>query len=155
MTRRAKLGHNTQLVLSSRSRSSFSGLSWLRRTIWGLYLAVDCRRKVSPYCSLSRGRLISAWSNRGDHDVCVCVCVLAPYCYLYSFKMYMLVCPCSSTMYLSVGVDAGLPMLLCYVPLLPRKYYVVDSGYPNKRGFLAPHRGCRYHLHDYRSRGRA
>ncbi|XP_026384805.1 protein ALP1-like [Papaver somniferum] len=30
------------------------------------------------------------------------------------------------------------------------KYYVVDAGYPNMPGFLAPYRGVRYHLHDRR-----
>ncbi|XP_026429150.1 protein ALP1-like [Papaver somniferum] len=29
-------------------------------------------------------------------------------------------------------------------------YYVVDAGYPNMPGFLAPYRGVRYHLHDCR-----
>ncbi|KAL5709743.1 hypothetical protein ACHQM5_020396 [Ranunculus cassubicifolius] len=31
----------------------------------------------------------------------------------------------------------------------PGKYYVVDAGYPNRTGFLAPYRGVRYHLQDY------
>lgn len=35
------------------------------------------------------------------------------------------------------------------------KYYVVDACYPNTRGYLAPYKGCRYHLQDYRSRGQA
>ncbi|KAL5700150.1 hypothetical protein ACHQM5_025633 [Ranunculus cassubicifolius] len=30
------------------------------------------------------------------------------------------------------------------------KYYVVDAGYPNRTVFLAPYRGVRYHLQDYR-----
>ncbi|XP_021802283.1 uncharacterized protein LOC110746375 [Prunus avium] len=34
------------------------------------------------------------------------------------------------------------------------KYYLVDSGYANMRGFLAPYRGERCHLRDYRGRGR-
>lgn len=34
------------------------------------------------------------------------------------------------------------------------KYYVVDAGYPNTRGYLAPYRGCRYHLQDYKNRAR-
>ncbi|MCL7023863.1 hypothetical protein MKW94_015910, partial [Papaver nudicaule] len=29
------------------------------------------------------------------------------------------------------------------------KYYVVDSGYSNMLGYLAPYRGERYHLNDY------
>ncbi|KAI3857227.1 hypothetical protein MKX03_015800, partial [Papaver bracteatum] len=29
------------------------------------------------------------------------------------------------------------------------KYYVVDSGYSNMLGYLAPYRGQRYHLNDY------
>ncbi|OMO59018.1 Harbinger transposase-derived nuclease [Corchorus capsularis] len=34
------------------------------------------------------------------------------------------------------------------------KYYLVDSGYTNMPGFLSPYRGERYHLRDYRGRGR-
>ncbi|KAK1310015.1 hypothetical protein QJS10_CPA08g00643 [Acorus calamus] len=29
------------------------------------------------------------------------------------------------------------------------KYYVVDAGYPNRRGFLALYRNTRYHLPDF------
>ncbi|KAF9626362.1 hypothetical protein IFM89_032778 [Coptis chinensis] len=32
------------------------------------------------------------------------------------------------------------------------KYYVVDAGYANTKRFLAPYRGVRYHLQDYRGR---
>ncbi|KAM1017084.1 hypothetical protein ACFX2A_047678 [Malus domestica] len=32
------------------------------------------------------------------------------------------------------------------------KYYVVDSGYANMSGFLAPYRKVRYHLRDFRGR---
>ncbi|XP_059655698.1 uncharacterized protein LOC132302780 isoform X1 [Cornus florida] len=31
-----------------------------------------------------------------------------------------------------------------------RKYYLVDSGYANQPGFLAPYRGQRYHFQEYR-----
>ncbi|XP_030445514.2 uncharacterized protein LOC115668158 [Syzygium oleosum] len=34
------------------------------------------------------------------------------------------------------------------------KYYVVDSGYASLPGFLTPFKGERYHLNDYRGRGR-
>jgi hypothetical protein len=30
------------------------------------------------------------------------------------------------------------------------KYYLVDSGYSNKEGFIAPYQGVRYHIHEYR-----
>ena len=30
------------------------------------------------------------------------------------------------------------------------KYYLVDTGYSNMEGFLAPYPGVRYHLHEYR-----
>ncbi|CAH9094862.1 unnamed protein product [Cuscuta europaea] len=33
-------------------------------------------------------------------------------------------------------------------------YYVVDAGYPDVPGFLAPYRGESYHLNDFRGRGR-
>nr|XP_023890208.1 putative nuclease HARBI1 [Quercus suber] len=31
----------------------------------------------------------------------------------------------------------------------PGKYYLVDSGYPMKQGFLAPYKGERYHIPDF------
>ncbi|XP_022852822.1 uncharacterized protein LOC111374384 [Olea europaea var. sylvestris] len=34
------------------------------------------------------------------------------------------------------------------------QFYLVDSGYPNMPGFLAPYRGHRYHLRDYVGRRR-
>jgi hypothetical protein len=30
-----------------------------------------------------------------------------------------------------------------------RKYYLVDSGYPNKYRFLGPYRSQRYHLQEF------
>lgn len=30
------------------------------------------------------------------------------------------------------------------------KYYLVDSGYPNRPGYLAPYKGTKYHLQEYR-----
>ncbi|XP_034692549.1 uncharacterized protein LOC117919450 [Vitis riparia] len=36
-------------------------------------------------------------------------------------------------------------------PNIPEgKYYLVDSGYSNIEGFIAPYQGVRYHLHEYR-----
>ena len=31
------------------------------------------------------------------------------------------------------------------------KYYLVDSGYPNRPGYLAPYKGTKYHLPEYRN----
>ncbi|GFP93058.1 hypothetical protein PHJA_001450100, partial [Phtheirospermum japonicum] len=33
-------------------------------------------------------------------------------------------------------------------------YFVADCGYPNRRQFLAPYRGTRYHLKDFTGQGR-
>ena len=33
------------------------------------------------------------------------------------------------------------------------KYYVVDSGYPMMKGYLAPYNGISYHLQEFRRRG--
>ena len=33
------------------------------------------------------------------------------------------------------------------------KYYVVDSGYPMMKGYLAPYKEISYHLQDFRTRG--
>ncbi|XP_022679327.1 protein ALP1-like [Setaria italica] len=33
----------------------------------------------------------------------------------------------------------------------PGKFYLVDSGYPNRPGYLAPYRGTKYHLPEFRS----
>ncbi|ONH94136.1 hypothetical protein PRUPE_7G000100 [Prunus persica] len=36
-------------------------------------------------------------------------------------------------------------------PCIPEgKYYLVDSGYANMKGFIAPFQGVRYHVHGYR-----
>ncbi|RZB75942.1 hypothetical protein D0Y65_034446 [Glycine soja] len=56
--------------------------------------------------------------------------------------------------------DAGLPVL-SEVALarknglkMPQgKYYLVDCGFPNRRKFLAPYRGVRYHLQDFAGHG--
>ena len=32
------------------------------------------------------------------------------------------------------------------------KYYLVDSGYPNRPGFLAPYRATTYHIREFRHR---
>ena len=34
--------------------------------------------------------------------------------------------------------------------LIIGKYYVVDAGYPNRPGYLAPFKGTRYHVPDWR-----
>ncbi|XP_031742266.1 uncharacterized protein LOC116404142 [Cucumis sativus] len=34
-------------------------------------------------------------------------------------------------------------------------YYLCDVGYPNAKGFLAPYRGQRYHLQEWRGAGNA
>jgi hypothetical protein len=33
------------------------------------------------------------------------------------------------------------------------KYYLVDSGYPNRVGYLAPYKGTKYHMQEYRNVG--
>jgi hypothetical protein len=35
---------------------------------------------------------------------------------------------------------------LCYFFICSGKYYVVDAGYPNRLGYLAPYKGERYYL---------
>jgi hypothetical protein len=30
------------------------------------------------------------------------------------------------------------------------KYYIVDSGYPKWLGYLAPYKGTKYHLQEFR-----
>ncbi|GLU12156.1 hypothetical protein SLE2022_288590 [Rubroshorea leprosula] len=37
-----------------------------------------------------------------------------------------------------------------FPPIPEGKYYLVDAGYVNLEGFIAPYPGVRYHLHDYR-----
>lgn len=31
------------------------------------------------------------------------------------------------------------------------KFYLVDSGYPNRRGYLAPYKGTKYHLPEFQN----
>ncbi|PIA28380.1 hypothetical protein AQUCO_07000009v1 [Aquilegia coerulea] len=42
----------------------------------------------------------------------------------------------------------GMKFLNIRLLLFCRSYYVVNAGYPNILGFLAPYRGERYHFHD-------
>ena len=37
--------------------------------------------------------------------------------------------------------------------ILSCKFFIVDCGFPNKRQFLAPYRGIRYHLQEYSDSG--
>jgi hypothetical protein len=37
---------------------------------------------------------------------------------------------------------------ICYICV--GKYYLVDSGYPNKKGFLSPYKREKYHLLEFR-----
>jgi len=41
-------------------------------------------------------------------------------------------------------------MLLTQVLCCVDKFYLVDSGYPNRPGFLAPYRGTKYHVLEWR-----
>ena len=38
--------------------------------------------------------------------------------------------------------------------LLLGKYYLVDAGYPLRKGYLQPYKGQSYHLSDFRRAGR-
>ncbi|XP_012851818.1 PREDICTED: uncharacterized protein LOC105971511 [Erythranthe guttata] len=38
---------------------------------------------------------------------------------------------------------------MCFTYVLPGKYYLVDAGYPNIPGFLAPYKYQKYHLPDF------
>jgi hypothetical protein len=40
--------------------------------------------------------------------------------------------------------------LISVVNVVPGHYYLVDAGYPNGEGFLAPYRGQRYHINIWR-----
>ncbi|KAK9267499.1 hypothetical protein L1049_009927 [Liquidambar formosana] len=48
-------------------------------------------------------------------------------------------------------VACGFDMRFTFVwPGWEEKYYLVDAGYPNMKGFLAPYKGERYHLPHFR-----
>jgi len=40
--------------------------------------------------------------------------------------------------------------LFVFPYVCPGKYYVVDAGYPNRPGYLAPYKGERYHVPNWR-----
>ena len=42
---------------------------------------------------------------------------------------------------------------LIFFPSCADTYYLVDSGYPNKKGFLAPFKNNTYHIPDFRREG--
>jgi hypothetical protein len=39
------------------------------------------------------------------------------------------------------------------ITLCVGKYYLIDSGYPNRKGFLAPYKGQRYHVPEFQGEG--
>lgn len=41
-------------------------------------------------------------------------------------------------------------MIIIFGLSITGKYYLVDAGYPQMRGFLKPYKGVRYHLPDFR-----
>lgn len=53
--------------------------------------------------------------------------------------------------YLLIKFIMSLPVLILYNRV--GKYYLVDFGYSNKPGYLAPFRNIPYHLRDARRRG--
>jgi hypothetical protein len=50
------------------------------------------------------------------------------------------------TLYLFLLVELLAPEILFVVV---GKYYLVDSMYPNRLGYLAPYKGTKYHLQEY------
>jgi hypothetical protein len=42
------------------------------------------------------------------------------------------------------------PIAHIFFCIISGKYYVVDAGYPNRHGYLAPFKGARYHVPDWR-----
>ena len=52
---------------------------------------------------------------------------------------------------LLINLIMSLPILILYTPV--GKYYLVDSGYSNKPGYLAPFHNILYYLRDARRRG--
>jgi hypothetical protein len=38
-----------------------------------------------------------------------------------------------------------------YISVCARKYYLVDSGYPNRKGYLAPYKGQKYHISEWQN----
>lgn len=52
---------------------------------------------------------------------------------------------------------SNLPVLTWYINVtiiyISGKFYLVDCGFANRRNFLAPFRGTRYHLQDFRGQG--
>ena len=44
-------------------------------------------------------------------------------------------------------------ILLIDMILYLQANYLVDSGYPNRLGYLAPYKGTKYHIEEYRNVG--
>jgi hypothetical protein len=38
-----------------------------------------------------------------------------------------------------------------YISVCAGKYYLVDSGYPNRKGYLAPYKGQKYHISEWQN----
>jgi hypothetical protein len=51
---------------------------------------------------------------------------------------------------LLISTFSFLMLISCLtITLCVEKYYLIDSGYPNRKGFLAPYKGQRYHVPEF------
>ena len=70
------------------------------------------------------------------------------------FFIFFFVFPCFFIFFICPNYISNVLLTNCTSIIWSGKFFLVDCGFPNRRQFLAPFRGVRYHLQDFLGQGR-
>ena len=72
----------------------------------------------------------------------------------FLFFIFFFVFPCFFIFFIFPNYISNVLLTNCTSIIWSGKFFLVDYGFPNRRQFLAPFRGVRYHLQDFLGQGR-
>ena len=72
----------------------------------------------------------------------------------FVFQFFFFVFPCFFIFFIFPNYISNVLLTNCTSIIWSGKFFLVDCGFPNRRQFLAPFRGVRYHLQDFLGQGR-
>ena len=72
----------------------------------------------------------------------------------FVFHFFFFVFPCFFIFFIFPNYISNVLLTNCTSIIWSGKFFLVDCGFPNRRQFLAPFRGVRYHLQDFLGQGR-
>ena len=72
----------------------------------------------------------------------------------FLFFIFFFVFPCFFIFFIFPNYISNVLLTNCTSIIWSGKFFLVDCGFPNRRQFLAPFRGVRYHLQDFLGQGR-